>query len=137
MKERRIQKSRENNPLWSGNKNKRKNEDTKKEVSAKRVKGRKLNDSNEKPYSGMTSKLGQSKLRSNFNLKSQAELHMQTVKKQRKLSKASKQLDIVKKEKIKKKQDNMPVRYISNLSYLIFYFIKYILSYHISIFLKI
>jgi len=113
-KERRIQKSREHNPLWSGNKNKRKNEDTKEEISAKRVKVKKLNNLNEKPYAGMTSKLGQDKLRSNFNLKSQAELHMRTVKKQKKLNKVIKQLDIVKKEKTKKKQDNIPVRYIKS-----------------------
>lgn len=120
MKEKRIQKSRENNPLWSGNKNKKKNEDIKKEVPAKRVKVKKLNDISEKPYSGMTSKLGQTKLRSNFNLKSQAELHMQTVKKQKKLNKVSKQLDIMKKEKIKKKQDNMSVRF------LIYFIVSYI-----------
>lgn len=109
--------------MWSGNKNKRKNEDTEKEVPVKRVKVKKLNDSNEKPYSGITSKLGQNKLRSNFNLKSQAELHIHTVKKQRKLNKVSKQLDIVKKEKIKKKQDNIPVRYILIfiISYILFY----------------
>ncbi|XP_024883836.1 RNA-binding protein 28-like [Temnothorax curvispinosus] len=109
-KERRVQKSRENNPLWPGNKNKRKNEDTKKEVSAKRVKVRKLNDPDDKPYAGTTGKLGQDKLRSNFNLKSQAELHTRAVKKQKKMSKTIKQLDIVKKEKAKNKQDNMPVK---------------------------
>lgn len=129
MKERRIQKSRENNPLWSGNKNKRKNENTNKEVPAKRVKVRKLNVPNEKPYVGTTSKLGQDKLRSNFNLKSQAELHTRTVKKQKKLSKTIKQLDIVKKEKTKKKQDNMPVRYIL----ILYIYISYI-SYNSDIF---
>lgn len=123
MKERRLQKSRENNPLWSGNKNKRKGEDIEKEASrATRAKIRKSNDSNEMPYSGIISKLGQNKLRSNFNLKSQAELHMQAIKKQRKLNKASKQLNIAKKEKMKKKQDNMPVRYIPNIFYRILYF---------------
>lgn len=110
-KDRRIQKSREHNPLWPGNKNKRKNEDTKEEVPAKRIKARKLNDLDEKSYAGITSKLGQDKLRSNFNLKSQADLHTQTVKKQKKLNKATKQLNIVKKEKRKNKQDNMPVSY--------------------------
>ena len=109
-KEKRIQKSREHNPLWSGNKDKKKNED-KEEVSTKRVKVRKLNDQEEKSYAGMISKLGQDKLRSNFNLKSQAELHTMTVKKQKKLNKAAKQLNIVKQEKIKKRQDSMPVRY--------------------------
>ncbi|XP_018299989.1 RNA-binding protein 28 isoform X2 [Mycetomoellerius zeteki] len=108
-KERRIQKSREHNPLWSENKDKRKNED-KEEVPTKRVKVRKLNDQEEKSYAGMTSKLGQDKLRSNFNLKSQAVLHTTTVKKQKKLNKAAKQLNIVKKEKIKKRQDSMPLK---------------------------
>lgn len=109
-KERRIQKSRENNPLWSGNKNKRKNEGTKDDVPAKRVKVRKLKDPNEKSFAGTAGKLGQDKLRSNFNLKSQAELHKRTVKKQKKLNKATKQLNVVKKEKIKNKQDNMPIK---------------------------
>lgn len=110
-KERRIKKSREHNPLWSGNRNKRENEDSKEEVPAKRIKIRKINELNERPYAGMASKLGQDKLRSNFNLKSQAELHTRTVKKQKKLNKATKQLDVAKKEKTKKKQDNMPVRF--------------------------
>lgn len=123
-KERRIQKSREHNPLWPGNKNKRKNEDTKDEVPAKRVKVRKSNDLDEKPYAGTTSKLGQDKLRSNFNLKSQAELHTRTVKKQKKLNKVTKQLDVMKKEKTKKKQDNMPVRYI-NFQYI--FYISYLI----------
>ncbi|XP_018051317.1 PREDICTED: RNA-binding protein 28 isoform X2 [Atta colombica] len=108
-KEKRIQKSREHNPLWFGNKDKKKNED-KEEVPTKRVKVRKLNDQEEKSYAGMTSKLGQDKLRSNFNLKSQAELHTMTVKKQKKLNKAAKQLNIVKQEKIKKRQDSMPLK---------------------------
>lgn len=109
-KERRVQKSRERNPLWSENKNKRKHEDIKDEISAKRVKVRKLNDPDEKPYTGMISKLGHDKLRSNFNLKSQVELHTRTVKKQNKFNKATKQLENVKKEKIKRKQDNMPMK---------------------------
>ncbi|XP_012061488.1 PREDICTED: RNA-binding protein 28 [Atta cephalotes] len=108
-KEKRIQKSREHNPLWFGNKDKKKNED-KEEVPTKRVKVRKLNDQEEKSYAGMTSKLGQDKLRSNFNLKSQAELHTMTVKKQKKLNKAAKQLNVVKQEKIKKRQDSMPLK---------------------------
>ncbi|KAL6258760.1 hypothetical protein P5V15_010708 [Pogonomyrmex californicus] len=109
-KARRLQKSRENNPLCSENKNKRKNDDTEKEISAKRVKVRKLNDSDEKPYTGITSKLGQDKLRSKFKLKTQAELHMRAIKKQKKLNKTTKQLNIVKKEKIKEKQDNKTMK---------------------------
>ncbi|KAG5321548.1 RBM28 protein, partial [Acromyrmex heyeri] len=82
-KERRIKKSREHNPLWSGNKDKKKNED-KEEVPTKRVKVRKLNDQEEKSYAGMTSKL------------------------------AAKQLNIVKQEKIKKRQDNVPLKKAKN-----------------------
>ncbi|XP_011257211.2 RNA-binding protein 28 [Camponotus floridanus] len=108
-KERRIQKSRDRNPLWSGNKNKRKSED-KEETSIKRVKVRKVveDELNEKSYTGITGKLGQDKLRSNFKLKSQADLHMRTMKKQKKLTKTIKQLEVVKKAKTKKMQDNMP-----------------------------
>ncbi|CAL1689512.1 unnamed protein product [Lasius platythorax] len=109
-KERRIQKSRDRNPLWSGNKNKRKSEDAKEEIPIKRVKDRKVieNESNEKSYTGIIGKLGQDKLRSNFKLKSQAELHMRAMKKQKKLSKTIKQLEAAKKAKTKKMQDNMP-----------------------------
>ncbi|KAL0117997.1 hypothetical protein PUN28_008993 [Cardiocondyla obscurior] len=106
-KEKRIQKSRENNPLWSGNKNKRKNEDSKEEVPSKKIKIGKLNNSEEKSFVGITSKLGHGNLRSNFKLKSQIQLHTQTVKKQKKLKKAVKQRNIQRKEKIKKKQDNI------------------------------
>lgn len=119
-KERRIQKSRDRNPLWPGNKNKRKNEEE--EISTKRVKVRKVvgDELNEKLYTGITSKLGQDKLRSNFKIKSQAELHMRTMKKQKKLTKTIKQLEVAKKAKTKKIQDNMPVRYMISS---IFYFI--------------
>lgn len=108
-KERRIQKSRERNPMWSGNKNKRKHEDAEEEIPTKRIKARKVieNELNEKSYTGITSKLGQDKLRSNFKLKSQAELHMRAVKKQKKLTKTIKQLEVAKKAKTKKMQDNM------------------------------
>lgn len=120
-KERRIQKSRDRNPLWSENKNKRKSED-KEESLTKRVKVRKVieDELNEKSYTGITSKLGQDKLRSNFKLKSQANLHMRTMKKQKKLTKTIKQLEVMKKAKTKKMQDNMPVRYMISS---IFYFI--------------
>lgn len=125
-KERRIQKSRDRNPLWSGNKKeiKRKSKDEE-EISTKRVKVRKIaeNELNEKPYTGITGKLGQDKLRSNFKLKSQAELHMRTMKKQKKLTKTIKQLEVAEKAKIKKMQDNMPVR-------LFIYFIYCVLRAH-------
>ncbi|XP_032684594.1 RNA-binding protein 28 isoform X2 [Odontomachus brunneus] len=111
-KERRIQKSREHNPLCSKYKGKRKAEDiTVEELSNKRVKTRKLDDSNEMFYAGITSKLGQNKLRSNFNLKSQAALHIKTVKKERKLRKTTKQTEVTKKEKAKKKKENMLIQF--------------------------
>lgn len=122
-KERRIQKSRDRNPLWSENKNKRKSEDAEKEIrDTKRVKARRVNENelNKKSYTGITGNLGEDKLRSNFTLKSQAKLHMWTVKKQKKLTKTIKQSETAKKTKIKKMQDNMPVRYI-DLIYILFY----------------
>lgn len=127
-KERRIQKSRDRNPLWPGNKNKRKSEDAKEEIPTKRFKTRKVTetDSNEKSYAGTISKLGQDKLRSTFNLKSQAELHMRTVKKQKKVTKTMKQLQAAKKAKTQKIQDNMPVRYIDLLYIFLYTLIYYI-----------
>lgn len=122
-KERRIQKSRDRNPLWSENKNKRKSEDAEKEIrDTKRVKARRVNENelNKKSYTGITGNLGEDKLRSNFTLKSQAKLHMRTVKKQKKLTKTIKQSETAKKAKKKKMQDNMPVRYI-DLIYILFY----------------
>ncbi|KAL6426036.1 hypothetical protein ACFW04_008962 [Cataglyphis niger] len=110
-KDRRIQKSRDRNPLWSGNKNKRKSEDAEEEIPTKRVKARRVNEKelNKKSYTGITSELGEDKLRSNFTLKSQAKLHMWTMKKQKKLAKTIKQSETAKKEKTKKMQDNMPM----------------------------
>lgn len=110
-KERRIQKSRENNPLWPKNQNKRKSEEIKEEVPAKRVKARKSNDLEEKSYTGIAAKVGQNNIRPNFKLKAQAALHTQKMKKQRKLDRARKQQKIVKQEKAKNRRDNKPVRY--------------------------
>lgn len=109
-KERRIEKSRKNNPLWSENKNKRKSEETKEEVPAKRIKARKSNDLEEKSYAGIAAKVGQDNLRSNFKLKSQAAVHTRKVKKQKKLDKAKKQQKIVQREKAKNKRENMPIK---------------------------
>lgn len=113
-KERRIQKSRERNLSCFKHKGKRKAETTKEEeLPNNPVKAKKLNDLNEKPYAGIVGKLGHDKLRSNFNLRSQAKLHMRVTKKEKKLNRATKQADITKKEKAKKKQGNVPVRYLS------------------------
>lgn len=108
-KEKRIQKSRERNPLSSGDMNKRKNENIKEETPRKKVKIRKSDDTNVEPYTGISSKLGQNKLRSNFNLKSQAVLHARTTKKQKKLNKAIKESQIRKKERAQKQQEHISV----------------------------
>lgn len=122
-KERRIQKSREHNPLCSKYKGKRKDEDTMmEELMNKRVKRRKSDDSNETLYAGITGQLGQNKLRSNFNLESQAALHVRTIKKERKLRKTTKQTEVAKKEKAKKKQENMLVRYLFIIYFTLFTF---------------
>lgn len=112
--------------MWSGNKNKRKSEDAEEEILTKRVKARRVNEKelNKKSYTGITSKLGEDKLRSNFTLKSQAKLHMRTMKKQKKLTKTIKQSETAKKEKKKKMQDNMPVRY-NDLIYILFYILYF------------
>jgi hypothetical protein len=89
----------------------------------KRLKVRKSDDSNEKPYAGVIAKLGQDKLRSNYKLKSQAQLHMQTTKKQKKLHKMTKELKMMKKEKAREKQENMPVRHKFIIYFLIYIYI--------------
>lgn len=76
------------------------------------MKTKKTDNSSGKPYAGITGKLGQDKLRSKYNLKSQAQLHTQSVKKEKKLSKAAKELKIARKEKARRRQENMPVRRI-------------------------
>lgn len=96
-------------------------------MPAKRAKRRDSKDLKENPYAGITGKLGHDNLRSNFKLKSQAELHERTSKKQKKLSQATKQLKLMKKEKIKKRQDNVAVR--KNILLLFCFFISYLSSY--------
>ncbi|XP_076231608.1 RNA-binding protein 28 [Calliopsis andreniformis] len=89
-KQRRIQKSRENNPLWSGNKAKRKGEDISEETSGKKLK---MDDVDEKPFTGMVATPGENKLRSKYKLKTQAMIHKETVKKEKKMKKSSKKLE--------------------------------------------
>lgn len=127
-KERRIQKSREHNPLCSKYKGKRKDEDKVEELPNKRAKREKLDDSSVKPYAGVSGKLGQDKLRSNFHLRSQAALHARSVKKERRLRKATKQTEVTKKERAKKKQERMPVRRL-----FIIYFTLFSLSLSLSL----
>lgn len=99
-KQKRLQKSRENNPLCSGNKVKTKGEDTNQEVAAKRIKTENEDKVNIKPYTGMVGKPGENKLRSKHNLKIQAMVHSQAVKKEKKIKKSSKKLEIKRKQKI-------------------------------------
>lgn len=62
------------------------------------LKTRKLGDSSEKTLCcAVTGKLEQDKLRSNFNLRSQAALHARSVKKERRLHKATKRTEVIKK----------------------------------------
>ena len=104
-KQKRLQKSQENNPLWSGNKEKRKMEDTNEEVTTKRLKIESVDKSNIKPYSGTVGKPGENKLRSKRNLITQAIVHSQTVKKEKKIKKSSKKLEIKRKQKIANKNE--------------------------------
>lgn len=99
-KQKRLQKSRENNPLWSENKVKTKGEDTNQEVAAKRLKTENEDKFNIKPYAGMIGKPGENKLRSKHNLKIQAMVHDQAVKKEKRIKRSSKKLEIKRKQKI-------------------------------------
>ncbi|CAK9809560.1 RNA-binding protein 28 [Anthophora quadrimaculata] len=127
-KQKRLQKSRENNPLWAGNKfkrkentnakvptkleteskGKRKREDANHEVPVKRLKNEKVDESNVEPYVGMIGKPGQNKLRSKYKLKTQAMLHDQSVRKEKKIKKASKKLEIKRKQKIANQREVKP-----------------------------
>lgn len=86
-KQRRIQKSRENNPLWPGNKVKRKEEQSNDNVPPKKMK---TDDFEKQAYTGVVAKPGENKLRSKFKLKTQAMIHKQTVKKEKKMKKSKK-----------------------------------------------
>ncbi|XP_076294345.1 RNA-binding protein 28 isoform X2 [Lasioglossum baleicum] len=106
-KQKRIQKSRENNPTWPGNKAKRKGEATNEETPIKRSKfgessKSEVNEAGKKPFVGMVAKQGENKLRSKFKLRNQAAVHHQTVKKEKKMKKFSQKL----KEKRKNRNEN-------------------------------
>lgn len=104
-KQKRIQKSREQNPLWPGHKEKRKADETNDKKSAKKSRIESPGESDAKPYSGVVGKPGQTKLRTKFNLKSQAAVHHETVKKQKKMNKAAKKLQAKKQERQKSKNE--------------------------------
>ncbi|CAL7945297.1 unnamed protein product [Xylocopa violacea] len=107
-KQRRLQKSRENNPLWAGNKVKRKAETPNGEVPSKQLKIEDADKSNVKLYSGMVGKPGEVKLRSRHSLKSQAIVHNQTLKKEKKMKKSVKKLDVKRKQRIADKKEVKP-----------------------------
>ncbi|KAF7997863.1 hypothetical protein HCN44_009261 [Aphidius gifuensis] len=96
-KERRVQKSRDHNPLWQ---NKRKetsndnNNDSTNDQSSKRPRYHEPNEVIEAipEYSGVTSKPGRTKLRSKFNIKNQAELHKKVRQDQHKTRKFERKL---------------------------------------------
>ncbi|XP_046748150.1 RNA-binding protein 28 [Diprion similis] len=125
----RVEKSRERNPLWTGSKlktkndrpmtNKRKYEDEKPSDNKKtnitdrptvnnRNKDRRPakharlengnNEGDVQPYSGIASKPGERKMRSRFNLKSQAILHNQNLKRELKNKKSKAKIQQTKKE---------------------------------------
>lgn len=124
-KQRRIEKSREKNPLWLGDPTKREGEDdNKKERPAKRFKSDNKTVSDErtvkkskhidveksltKPFAGMEGKPGENKLRSKFKLKTQAALHHQTLKKEKKMSKSAKKLELKRKQAEAAKREVKP-----------------------------
>lgn len=107
-KQKRLQKSRENNPLWAGNKVKRKAEETNEEIPTKQLRTGNMDKSSIKPYTGTIGKPGENKLRSKHNLKTQAIVHHQMVKKEKKMKKSSKNLEIKRKQKIADRKEAKP-----------------------------
>nr|XP_031846783.1 RNA-binding protein 28 [Nomia melanderi] len=108
-RQKRIQRSQENNPTWPGYKMKRQQQETNEKVPTKRFKfgeSSKVekNESNKKPFAGAVGKPGENKLRSKFKLKNQAAVHHETVKKEKKLKRTSKKLE--EKRKLRKENRN-------------------------------
>nr|XP_033343102.1 RNA-binding protein 28 [Megalopta genalis]XP_033343103.1 RNA-binding protein 28 [Megalopta genalis]XP_033343104.1 RNA-binding protein 28 [Megalopta genalis]XP_033343105.1 RNA-binding protein 28 [Megalopta genalis] len=106
-RQKRTEKSRENNPTWPGNKAKRKGEETNEGPLLKKSKfgnSSKIenNEPRKKPFVGMVAKPGENKMRSKFKLKNQAAVHHQSVKKEKKLKKSSQKL----KEKRRNRREN-------------------------------
>ncbi|XP_053977771.1 RNA-binding protein 28-like isoform X1 [Hylaeus volcanicus] len=107
-KQRRVEKSRKNNPLCPGNKVKRKEETMNEEVPLKKFKPDRTDELNKKPYAGTVGKLGENKLRSKFKLKNQAKLHSETVKKERKMKKSWKKLEEKRRQRNENKKEIKP-----------------------------
>ncbi|KAK2581868.1 hypothetical protein KPH14_002331 [Odynerus spinipes] len=102
-KQKRIQKSQIRNPLWPGNKDQVQNKNINKSSSVEQEKVETINetDGDTKSFSGVKSKPGQTKIRSKFNLKNQAIVHNQMLKKEKKAAK-NKHSRKTKLEKVKK-----------------------------------
>ncbi|XP_015599445.1 RNA-binding protein 28 [Cephus cinctus] len=137
-KNKRIENSRAKNPLWSANKPttkgnetsgpkskknilesnsglKRKNGKLENDSNPKRAKGQKtensepITENSEEPsYSGTQSKPGQGKMRSKFNLKNQAAVHFQNLKKEKKKVKSAKKKQMKKKEQQLSRKEPKP-----------------------------
>lgn len=104
-RQKRIERSREQNPLWNGNKLKRSNADVDESTSAKKPKIETANNVEVKQFTGVVSKPGESKLRAKHSFKNQAALHNQTVKKEKKKMRAARKIEIKKKLNMEKKKE--------------------------------
>lgn len=104
-KQRRIQKSREKNPLWRGyDKTSGRVENNGGRDRSERFAGKGRVDEAKggeaSSYSGVTGKPGVNKMRSKFNLKSQAMMHKESLKREKKERKRTKELQNRKKEEV-------------------------------------
>ncbi|XP_043267883.1 RNA-binding protein 28 [Venturia canescens] len=106
-KKRRITKSREHNPLWNGEKTDSKtNEPVRKRVKVLSAPKDSVEASAE--YSGIKSKPGEQKMRSRYNLKSQAMLHQKMCKTEKKKVKETKKIQAKKREMRASRQEVKP-----------------------------
>ncbi|KAG7204439.1 hypothetical protein KM043_004876 [Ampulex compressa] len=109
-KQKRAEKSRERNPLWREKRGKRKHESMEEKGTSKKSRVDKPIETETSEYTGLVGRPGECKLRSKFNLKSQAILHKQALKKEKKQNKTAKKLTVKKaaeekaKNKIKPKE---------------------------------
>lgn len=109
-KQRRIQKSREQNPLWKGyDKNSGRGENNVQKDRRQRFAGKGNIDETKgetsSSYSGVTGRPGVNKMRSKFNLKSQAMMHKESLKREKKEKKRTKELINRKKEEVASRKE--------------------------------
>lgn len=98
----RIKKSQERNPLYLNNPKRKIESKSRDQIPTKRHKNEE-EDVETNNYTGAIGKPGHSKLRSKFNLKTQALIHKDNLKKQKKERKAKKQLATQKQDMLSKK----------------------------------